>query len=154
MTAPSAWGRIVDDIVTRVSDIEPTATKAKRWHHVSNSKTTTTDQVGGSAFRQFSTVELATGPDVRLTGGGERQEQWTVVLLVTYPRIDGIQAVIAADHVDLIEHLAPRSTYPSGTWGRCCVRSVGDPDGPADSEGGIEVKYPVKVIFRHPVTMV
>lgn len=154
MTAPSAWGRIVDDIVARVVDIHPTATAMKRWHRVVDSKATTTDQVGGSAFRQFSTVELVTPGDVRLTGGGERQEQWTLVLLATYPRVDGIQGVIAADHVDLIRVLAPRSTYPSGTWGRCCVRSVDDPEGPTDVDVGVEVKYPIRVIYRHPVALV
>lgn len=154
MTAPSAWGRIIDDIVSRVADITPTASTAKRWHHLKDTKSTTTEQVGGASFRQFSAVELVTGAAVRMTGGGERQEQWTVVLLATYPRVDGIQGVIAADHVDLIEALAPRSTYPSGTWGRCCIRAVDDPEGPSDVEGGVEVRFPIRVIFRHPVTLV
>lgn len=154
MTAPSAWGRIVDDIVTRVSDITPTATATKRWHHLRDTKATATEQVGGAAFRQFSTIELATPGEARVAGAGERQEQWAAVLLVTYPRVEGLQGLIAADHVDLIKALAPRSTYPSGTWGRCCVRSIGEPEGPSDSGEGVEVRYPIRIIFRHPVTLV
>lgn len=154
MTAPSAWGRIVDDIVSRVSDITPTASATKVWHRVKDSKAAPDEQVGGAAFRQFSTVEGGPSGDVRVTGGGERQEHWTLTLLATYPRVDGLQGIIAADHVDLVEALAPRSTYPSGTWGRCCVRSVGDPEGPSDAGAGVEVRYPIRVIFRHPVTLV
>jgi hypothetical protein len=157
VTAPSAWGRIVDDVVSRVEGLTPTARATKRWHHVLDSKSTADEQVGGSAFRQFSTVELQSASPVRVHGGGERQEEWTLVLLVTYPRIDGIQGLIAADHVDLTRVLAPTSTYSSVRVAgvvTLCVREVLAPDGPTDVEHGIEVKFPVRCIFRHPVTLV
>jgi hypothetical protein len=158
VTAPSAWGRIVEDTVSRVEGITPTATASTRWHHTKDSKCTTTEQIGGGAFRQFSTVELQPNADVvRVAGGGERQEDWTLVVLATYPRMPGIQGVIAADHVDLIAALAPTITYElvrvAGVV-TLCVREVLAPDGPQEAGEGIEVRFPVRCIFRHPVTLV
>lgn len=156
MTAPSAWGRIVADIVERVSDITPTATATKRWHRAPDSRSSATETVGGAAFRQFRTVDLETG-EARIAGAGERQEQWTLVLVATYPRIDQLQAVVAADHVDLIEALAPTSTYAGVRVAgvvTLCVRDVGQPEGPVEAGDGVEVRYPVRCIFRHPVTLV
>lgn len=158
MTAPSAWGRIVDDTISRVEGITPTAAASKRWHHVRDSKSTAAEQVGGAAYRQFSTVELQVNdaPD-RVAGGGERQEDWTLILLATYPRVPGIQGVIAADHVDLIEALSPTSTYSSVRVAgvvTLCVREALAPDGPLDAGDGVEVRYPIRCIFRHPVTLV
>jgi hypothetical protein len=157
VTAPSAWGRIVDDVVTRVCAITPTASSTKRWHHIRDSKVTTEEQAGGSAFRQFSTLELQTSEPVRVHGGGERQEDFTLVLLVTYPRMDGIQGLVAADYVDLTRALAPTSTYSAVRVAgvvTLCTRSVAPPDGPHDADYGLEVKFQVRCIFRHPVTLV
>lgn len=157
MTAPSAWGRIVDDTVARVKGITPTASREKRWHHAPDSRSSSTETVGGAAFRLFRTVDLETG-DARVAGGGERQEQWTLVLVATYPRIAELQALVAADHVDLIEALAPTSTYAGVRVAgvvTLCVRDVGQPEGPIDAaEGVVEVRYPIRCIWRHPVTLV
>ncbi len=150
--ATSAWGRIKNDTISRVVAITPTVSPSIKFHNVPPSRSDSTGPQEGRSMRQFHTT---TEPEEQLSfaGGGLRKARWTLSLVVSYPPSEDIDDLIGADHRDLMEALQPTSTYGTGSWGACCVRKVEEPDEPVRDGDLVEVRYPVAITFRQPVTM-
>lgn len=153
----SAWGRILDDTVGRIMAITPTVEPKQRWRHVPDSRASGDDQqrsLGGGSPRQFTSLDIDRADDAGVAGAGERQEDWTVTLRVSYLPSQGVHDMVASDFDDLVKALQATGTYPSGSWGALKVRRVGPPEGPEHGDDGEMIaRFPVRCIFRRSVTL-
>ena len=145
--AVSAWGLILADTVELIAAITPTVDTQQAWRHIG--------ETGLGRDRYFSTRESDPGEGVEVYGGGERQEQRSILLRTYYQTSPELQDRIDADHVDLISALQPTRTYPSGAWGALRVRAVGEWERDDDEDtGAITVVWPVRHIYRFGVTLI
>lgn len=149
--AVSAWAQVQDDTITRVEAITPTYDAPQRWRYLPPAR----DVEERGRDREFITDWRAGAGESVIVGASYRQERRVLVLHTYYQDSDGVDDMIASDHVDLIEALQPTSTYPSGTWGALRVRLVLDPEAATeDEEDGLVVSFEIDCIYRYPVTVV
>jgi hypothetical protein len=145
MARVSTWGDIREDTIARVETLRATSDPNQSWRHVPDSKT----KLGAGRDRTFTTTtEYAEDPP-RVFGAGEMQLDATLVLEVRYMVGPDIDDKIAADHIDLVEALQPRSTYPA----RLHVRSVGLPAKDEPDNNTVTVRFPVRHIYRASVAL-
>lgn len=149
----SAWANVSDDTIQRVTRITPTVSSGLKWRHIPASRADNASIQGGSGFRTFMTE---TEPEEQLpfSGAALRKVSWRLVLVAHYPTSDDLRDIVGADHKDLIEALHPTATYNSGTWGALCIRKVEEPEEITRDGQTVEVRYPVRHVFRQPVTLV
>jgi hypothetical protein len=146
--ATSVWGQVRQDTIDRVGRIVPTLDDRQRWRHTPDSRSGRTDT---SSIRSYTTREVQAREHVGVAGGGEREEQWAVVLTVQYLADEAVSDRIGCDHGDLIAALQPISTYPSGLR----VRMVEQPEIERDDETGrVTARWPIRCTFRYAVTLV
>jgi hypothetical protein len=153
VTLASTWAAIREDTIQRIAGaqdgspaaITPTADPRQSWRHVP-----ATRQEQGGRDRTFTDRVEATSPP-RVFGAGQLQIEHVLTLETSYLSREEVQDVIAADHLDLVAALQPRSTYPTGLR----VRQVDPPDiDPVDENSRVVVRYPIRHIFRVAVTLV
>jgi len=144
MARVSTWGDIREDTIARVEALVATADNRQSWRHVPDSR----DPAAGRDRTFTTTTEYAEDPP-RVFGAGEMQLDATLVLEVRYMVGPDIDDKIAADHIDLVEALQPRSTYPA----RLHVRSVGLPAKDEPDNNTVTVRFPVRHIYRASVAL-
>ena len=146
MARSSTWGDIREDTIARVETLRATSDPNQSWRHVPDSKA----KLGAGRDRTFTTSSDHDQDPPRVFGAGQMQMVATLVIEAVYLAGPDADDRIAADHLDLVEALQPRNTYPTGLH----VRAVGLPErDEADDKNRVAVRYPVRCIYRVSVAL-
>lgn len=148
----TAWASIVADVLAELAEIAPTVDPAQRWRPIPRSR----PEGEGGRDREFTVRRWRPIGGVAVFGGGEDQLARDLLIETWYTAADDEAWAdrVHADERDLVANLEPQSTYPSGSgWSlevRRVVREAIDIGEPQN--GAIRVTYPVRLIWREPVS--
>lgn len=152
--AVTAWGECVANTLAAITAIVPTVDAAQVWRLMPRSRR----EGEGGRDREFSARRFRPIPGVRVFGGGEDQLGRDLLIEAWYTPTDdeGIADRIHSDSRSLVAALEPAGTYPTpGTWGalhaRFVLRDQIEEAEPTEA-GAVRVTYPIRMIWREPVT--
>ncbi len=156
MAQVTGWGECVANTLAAIAAIVPTVDSGQPWRLCQRSRA----EGQGGRDREFNARRWKPISGVRVFGGGEDQLGRDLLIEVWYTPTDdeGLADRTDADSADLVAALEPQSTYPAaGAWGalhaRIVLRDQIDEGEPTET-GAIRVTYPVRLIWREPVSHV
>lgn len=154
--AVTAWGESVANTLAAIAAITPTVDPGQVWRLAPRSR----PEGQGGRDREFSARRSRPVSGLRVYGGGEDQLSRDLLIEVWYTPTEeaDLGDRVSADSADLVRALEPQSSYPqSGAWGalkaRLLLRDQIEEAEPTEA-GAVRVTFPVRLVWREPITHV